>query len=134
MGILDEIASTILNDSLFNSALTEWVRVNHIDDNNSLYVLLSHDDRIRTEIAKTTVKYISKYVGDWNEWKRTITRDVFLGNHLKTIFEGLKMLSELPMEDNTFLTPVAAWHHWKLQSTHTDMPMTNMNHLLSELP
>ena len=136
MGILEEIASTILHDSLFDSALTDWVRANHIRQDDPLYVLLAHDDQTRTEIANIAVKDMSKYVGGLCNLLSTISTDALLGSHLKTIFEGLKMLSELPMDDDTFLTPVDAWHHWKLQSAHTGAPMTNISnisHLLSAL-
>ncbi len=40
MGILQEIAEMILHDSLFDSALAEWVRENGVDEGNELYLLL----------------------------------------------------------------------------------------------
>jgi len=42
------------------------------------------------------------------QWKSTINRDPLLGNHPKTIFEGLKMLSEIPMDNASLPTPAEA--------------------------
>ena len=57
MGTLEAIEKKILNDTLFDSMLTEWVREYTVEENNELYVLLRWDESTRAEIAKEAVSY-----------------------------------------------------------------------------
>jgi hypothetical protein len=133
MGILEEIAEMILHDSLFDSALAEWVRENGVDEGNELYLLLQYDEGTRAEIAKEAVEKCGKYVADKRNWKATIVRNEFLGNQLKMMFEGLKMLCEVSMDGGPLPSPAEAWHQWKLHSTGTGSKVGTVGRLLAEL-
>ena len=133
MGIVEEIEKKILNDSLFGSMLAELVREQNLEVSSELYTLLAHDERARKEIAHEAVTYCGRYVGNKNTWLRHIDRDTLLGNHLKTIFEGLKMLCEVEM-DGPLPSAGAAWYQWKvLNDGRTDVRVGDMRRLLGEL-
>ncbi len=133
MKILEEIAEMILHDSLFDSALAEWVRENGVDEGNELYLLLRYDEGTRAEIAKEAVEKCGKYVADKRYWKTHIVRDAMLGNQLKMMFEGLKMLCEVSMDGGPLPSPAAAWDQWKLHSTGTGSKVGTVGRLLAEL-
>ena len=133
MRILDEIAEMILHDSLFDSALAEWVRENGVDEGNELYLLLRYDEGTRAEIAKEAVEKCGKYVADKRYWKTHIARDGMLGNQLKMMFGGLKILCEVSMDGGPLPSPAAAWHQWKLHSTGTGSKVGTVGCLLAEL-
>ena len=133
MGIVEDIETKILNDSLFDSMLAELVREHNMDTSSELYTLLAHDEQTRKEIAHEAVAYCGRYVADKKTWLRNINRDALLGNHLKTIFEGLKMLCEVEM-DGPLPSAKGAWHQWKLLNDgRTDVNVGNMRRLLGEL-
>jgi hypothetical protein len=133
MGILEEIAGMILHDSLFDSALAEWVKENDVDEGNGLYMLLRYDESTRAEIAKETVEYCGKYVADKRYWKTHIARDTILGNQLKMMFGGLKILCEVSMDSGPLTSPAVACHQWKLHSTGTGSKVGTVGRLLAEL-
>jgi hypothetical protein len=133
MGILEEIAEKILQDSLFDSSLAEWVRENAVEEGNALYVLLSWDDQTRKEIAKEAVEKCGKYVADKKYWMRHIATDSMLGNQLKMIFDGLKMLCEVSVDGRPLPSPADAWYQWKLHSTGTGSKVGTVGRLLAEL-
>ena len=99
---------------------------------NLLYLMLAHDDTARTEIAHEAVAFCARWVADKQTWLRHIDRDALLGNHLKTIFEALKMLCEVHMDDGPLPSPSTAWHQWKLQ-TGLGATTGTIARLLSEL-
>ena len=78
--------------------LEELVREQNLDVSSELYTLLTHDEQVRREIAYQPVAYCGRCVSDKKMWLRNIDRDALLGNHLKTTFEGLKMLCEVEMD------------------------------------
>ena len=126
MTILEDIAHEIVKvDSLFNSALAEWVLENAVDiQNDMLYMLLRYDDTTRAEIAKEAVEYCGKYVHSKTNWLRHIATNSLLLNRLKCMFEGLKLLCEVPVDGAGLPSPEAAWLQWKSMSSQMS---TNVN-------
>jgi hypothetical protein len=116
MAIEDEIVAIILRDSLFNSALASWMQENAVDQEGALYALLAHDERTRREIAYEAVYHCAKYVGSKANWKRDIATDALLGNHLKSMFAGLLMLSEVSIDGGALPSAAEAWRQWQLHS------------------
>jgi hypothetical protein len=116
MAIEDEIVAIILCDSLFNSSLASWMQENAVDRNGALYALLAHDKDRRREIAYEAVYHCAKYVGSKVNWKRHIATDALLGNHLKSMFAGLLMLSEVSIDGAALPSAAEAWRQWQLHS------------------
>jgi hypothetical protein len=122
MEFLDEIAEKVINpNSLFNSALATWTMENHVDVTGELYTLLAYDETRRLEIANEAVKHCGKHVADKRYWMSVIERDAFLGAELRMIFEGLKMLCEVPIDKEPLPSPAEAWERWKLQTRGQDV-------------
>jgi hypothetical protein len=120
MGILDEIAEKVINpNSLFDSALATWTIEKNVT--GELYTLLAYDETTRLEIANEAVKHCGKHVADKRYWMSVIERDAFLGSELRMIFEGLKMLCEVPIDEEPLPSPAEAWERWKLQTRGQDV-------------
>ncbi len=79
------------------------------------------------------MEHCGKHVANKQRWKTHIARDSMLGNQLKMMFEGLKMLCEVSMDGGPLPNPAEAWHQWKLHSTGTGSKVGTVGCLLAEL-